>query len=82
MMDGKKLMEARLKAGLSRPELSRKTGIPVRNIENWELGRTNKRRIAMLHTLADAIGCRPGELYADDVIVDVVGVLSLIIKKL
>lgn len=33
-----KIKDARLRAGLSRPDMHRAMGIPVRTIENWEGG--------------------------------------------
>lgn len=33
-----KIKDARLRAGLSRPDMHRETGIPLRTIENWEGG--------------------------------------------
>lgn len=33
-----KIKDARLRAGLSRPDMYRKMGIPLRTIENWEGG--------------------------------------------
>lgn len=32
------IKKARLRAGLSRPDMHREMGIPVRTIENWEGG--------------------------------------------
>ena len=32
------IKNARIRAGLSRPEMHREMGIPVRTIENWEGG--------------------------------------------
>lgn len=34
-----KIKEARLRAGLSRSDMHREMGIPVRTIEDWEAGR-------------------------------------------
>jgi DNA-binding transcriptional regulator YiaG len=35
------IKEARIKAGLSMAEMSRKFEIPVRTLENWEAGKRN-----------------------------------------
>jgi transcriptional regulator with XRE-family HTH domain len=52
MSFGQNLQTLRIKAGLSQAGLVEKTGIPVRTIQNWEIGRRTPGWIEMLAKLA------------------------------
>ena len=51
----------REKAGLSQSALAKRSGLPVRSIQNWEQGHRIPRGRAVL-ALAKALGVRPGQL--------------------
>jgi transcriptional regulator with XRE-family HTH domain len=52
---GERLQELRWKAGLSQGGLAKASGIPVRTIQNWEIGRRVPRADA-LFALGSALG--------------------------
>jgi XRE family aerobic/anaerobic benzoate catabolism transcriptional regulator len=58
---GRRLREARAKAGLSVSELARTSGVSRRQITEAESGRANLT-VTTLHALAEAAGIRAGEL--------------------
>lgn len=58
------LRPIRIGAGLSVPELSRRSGVPVRTIENIE--KTDHATVANALKLADALGVTLDELCRDD----------------
>ena len=57
-----KLKELRKTAGLTRVQLSERTGIPVRTLEAYEQGRRKARKISTLCDLAEALNMKPFEL--------------------
>ena len=58
---GRRLREARSRAGLSVSELARASGVSRRQITEAEAGRANLT-VTTLHALAEALGIRAGEL--------------------
>ena len=58
------LRPIRIRAGLSVPELSRRSGVPIRTIENIE--KTDHATVANAIKLADALGVTLDELCRDD----------------
>jgi transcriptional regulator with XRE-family HTH domain len=52
---GEMLKEARERAGLSQTDLSKRTGLPVRSIQNWEQGHRCPR-VQVVLVLAKAVG--------------------------
>ena len=59
-----KLRRLRKKAGLSQSGLSKKAGVPLRSVQNWEQGQ-RKPRIDVLLRLARALGVQVETLIAD-----------------
>ena len=51
-----RLREARLKAGLSQPQLAERAGMPVGSIRNLEQGVRADPRLSTLSALASALG--------------------------
>jgi transcriptional regulator with XRE-family HTH domain len=52
---GERLQELRLRAGLSQSELAAKAALPLRTIQNWEIGRREPRAGALFQ-VASALG--------------------------
>jgi transcriptional regulator with XRE-family HTH domain len=55
MRFGAMLQGYRLKAGITQAELARRSGLPLRSIQNWEAGHRNPRPEALLR-LARVVG--------------------------
>ena len=66
------LKEQRRKAGLSQAQLSEKSGINLRTIQNYERkGRNiNYARLEVLASLAIALDCRITEVIDDEELID------------
>lgn len=45
----------RIKAGWSRTEMAKKSGVPVRTIDDWENGRRKPRDVYQLKKVADVL---------------------------
>lgn len=56
MTTGEKLRQAREKVGLGRPEVSERTGIPVRSLEKIEQGVVAEPKLVDVATLAAVYG--------------------------
>ena len=52
-----KIEERRKAAGMSRSELSRQSGVPLRTLEEWEAGRRVPRDVYQLAKVAKALNC-------------------------
>lgn len=52
-----KIAERRTAAEMSRSELSRRSGVPLRTLEEWEAGRRVPRDVYQLAKVAKALGC-------------------------
>ena len=52
-----KIKERREAAGMSRAELSRLSGVPVRTLEGWEYGQNLPRDVYQLAKVARALNC-------------------------
>ncbi len=59
-----RLMHFRQAAGLSRPELSQRSGVSVRTLEGWEQGRREPGAFD-LQRVADALGVTVAQLVSD-----------------
>ena len=52
-----KITERRTAAGMSRSELSRQSGVPLRTLEEWEAGRRVPRDVYQLAKVAKVLNC-------------------------
>lgn len=52
----------RKNAELSTAELSRRSGVPRRTLDDWEHGRRKPRDVYQLKKVADALGCKIEDL--------------------
>lgn len=68
VVSGEKIKQARAVQGMSRAELSRRSGVPVRTLEDWESGRRNPTSIDALVPVARALGTGIDMLYSDEYI--------------
>jgi len=57
-----KIKELREAAGISRPALSEKSGVPKRTIDNWENDRRKPRDVYQLKKVADVLGVHIDDL--------------------
>ena len=64
-ISGKKIRDLREANNISRAELSRQSGIPLRTLECWELGKRSPRDFDKIDTLARTLGT-PIESLIDD----------------
>lgn len=46
-----------IEQGISRRELSRRSGVPLRTLENWSMRTRLPRDVYQLHKVAQALGC-------------------------
>lgn len=67
-ISGKKIKDARLAKNMSRAELSRRSGVPVRTLEDWESGRRNPMDVDVVISVSKALDVDLGELYSDEYI--------------
>lgn len=51
-----------IEAGLSRRELARRCGVPVRTLEAWASGKRIPRDVYQLYKVAQALGCHIEDL--------------------
>ncbi|MDO4495893.1 MAG: helix-turn-helix transcriptional regulator [Clostridiaceae bacterium] len=61
-----KIQERRTAAGISRSELSRKSGVPLRTLEEWEAERRIPRDVYQLAKVAKALNCKIEDLIVLD----------------
>lgn len=52
-----KIEERRKATGMSRSELARQSGVPLRTLEEWESGRRIPRDVYQLAKVAKALNC-------------------------
>lgn len=52
-----RIEERRKAAGLSRSELARQSGVPIRTLEGWEYGQNIPRDVYQLAKIARVLGC-------------------------
>lgn len=52
-----KIQERRTTAGLSRAELARRAGVPLRTLEGWEYGTNLPRDVYQLAKVAKVLNC-------------------------
>lgn len=50
------IKKLRLEAGINRPELAERSGVPKRTIDDWENGRREPRDVYQLKKIADVLG--------------------------
>ena len=60
-LSGDALKRERAKAGLEQAELAARVGVNQGQVSDWERN-YNGCRLAMLHKLAQALGCKPEDL--------------------
>ena len=58
-----KLKECRKQAGLSGAELAGRIGVERETIWRYETGERSPESLWRIYELAEALGCRPGELF-------------------
>ncbi len=46
-----------IEQGISRRELARRSGVPLRTLENWSMRTRLPRDVYQLHKVAQALGC-------------------------
>lgn len=57
MFSGEKIRQYRLANNMTQKELSDKTKIPLRSIQNWEKGVSTPQNIADINAISIALGC-------------------------
>lgn len=50
--------EKRMEKGLTQSELAKKSGVPVRTIQDWEYGVKPATNVYQIHKVAKALGCK------------------------
>lgn len=65
-ISGKKIKDMRTLKKMSRAELSRRTGVSIRTLEDWESGRRNPTNIDIVVTVAQALEVDICKLYSDE----------------
>lgn len=68
VVSGGKIKQVRTAQGMGRAELSRRSGVPVRTLEDWESGRRNPTSIDSVVPVAQALGVGLDMLYSDEYI--------------
>ncbi len=58
----------REEVGLSRAELSRRSSVPIRTLEDWEYGKNLPRDVYLLGKIAKVLNCFIEELIDPDLI--------------
>lgn len=66
MISGEKIRKIRESKGISRAELSRRSGISIRTLENWEFGKRTPRDFYIIDTLVTALGIDVSEICSDE----------------
>lgn len=56
------LKKKRREVGLSQRELSERSGVPLRTIQNWETGGIDRGIVGSLKRVADVLGCKIDDL--------------------
>lgn len=64
-LNGDALKRERARAGLEQADLAARVGVNQGQVSDWERS-YNGCRLAMLHKLADALGCQPEDLMRGD----------------
>lgn len=64
-ISGGKIKKIRTSKGLSRAALARISGISIRTLEDWELGKRNPRNFDLIDTVANVLECSPSDFYDD-----------------
>lgn len=65
-IDSRKIRKIREERGMTRVQLSAKTGVPIRTLENWELTKQKDiRDIDRLNRVVEALQCSIKDLYED-----------------
>ena len=64
-ISGEKIKKIRTSKGLSRAALARISGISIRTLEDWELGKRNPRNFDLIDAVANALECSPSDFYDD-----------------
>lgn len=65
-ISGTKIRKIREKKGMSRAELSRKSNIPLRTLEEWESGRQSPRNIDLILELTKTLKIDISSIYSDE----------------
>lgn len=64
-ISGEKIKKIRTSKGLSRAALARISGISIRTLEDWELGKRNPRNFDLIDAVANVLECSPSDFYDD-----------------
>lgn len=64
-ISGEKIKKIRTSKRLSRAALARISGISIRTLEDWELGKRNPRNFDLIDTVANVLECSPSDFYDD-----------------
>lgn len=67
-ISGEKIKNIRLCKKMSRAELSRKSGVPIRTLEDWEAGRRKPTNVDSVIQVAQSLQVDLSELYTEDYI--------------
>jgi len=59
------ISEFREKAGISRAELARRSGVPLRTLEAWDSGQNIPRDVYQLYKVAKVLNCSIEDLITD-----------------
>lgn len=78
LIDGRKIKGIRLQKNLSRAELSRKSGVPLRTLEDWESGIRNPKNVSQVNAVCNVLDCHISQLYNDEFVTYKSHALSLI----
>ncbi len=65
IISGEKIKNIRLQQGMSRAELSRRSDVPVRTLEDWEAGKRDPRDVDVVVQVAQALHVDVAMLYSD-----------------
>lgn len=64
-ISGEKIKNIRISKNMSRAELSRQSGVPIRTLEDWEAGRRNPTNIDVVIQIAQSLQVDLNELYSE-----------------
>lgn len=67
-ISGKKIKAIREAKGISRKELSKKSGIPIRTLEDWEFGKRSPRNFDIISELITTLEIDISDIYSDEYI--------------
>lgn len=65
-ISGEKMKDIRTHKKISRAELSRISGVPVRTLEDWEAGRRNPTNVDVVMRVAQSLQVNLNELYTEE----------------